>query len=196
MDAQEYIIADNDIITTEMPTDEEIIEAVKNRDCIEPEEEDPYRPISLADALKFISGILTFLEQQPDGSFKVDDSFVRNLGKLKKESPQINEEKISRREHGRERKRGRGQGRENKRGKSNTVLEREVKILAQLPAPPDFNYLKHNIPLHQNFTRLPPAFSDKILPHMYIQSKNASVVGRSWSPLVLDELKIWLEIIV
>ncbi|CAG8495365.1 4859_t:CDS:1, partial [Gigaspora rosea] len=39
MDAQEYVISDNNLITTEMPTDEEIIEAIKNRDCIEPEEE-------------------------------------------------------------------------------------------------------------------------------------------------------------
>ncbi|CAG8812092.1 473_t:CDS:2, partial [Gigaspora rosea] len=61
MDAQEYIIADNDIITTEMPTDEEIIEAIKNRDCIEPEEKDPRRPISLADALNFISRLINRL---------------------------------------------------------------------------------------------------------------------------------------
>ncbi|CAG8514475.1 21238_t:CDS:2, partial [Gigaspora rosea] len=72
-------------------------------------------------------------------------------------SPQINEEKISGKGRERGRERGRGQGRGNKRGKSILVLEREVKTLAQLPAPPDFNYLKHNIPLHQNFTRLPPA---------------------------------------
>ncbi|CAG8758508.1 3429_t:CDS:2, partial [Dentiscutata erythropus] len=84
MDAQKYLIADNDLITTEMPTDEEIIEAVKNLDCFKPEEEDPHRLISLAEALKFISGILTFLEQQPDSSFKADSSFVRNLRKLKK----------------------------------------------------------------------------------------------------------------
>ncbi|CAG8803565.1 6194_t:CDS:2, partial [Racocetra fulgida] len=39
MDMHEYIIADNDLITTEILTDEEIIEAVKNQDCIEPEDE-------------------------------------------------------------------------------------------------------------------------------------------------------------
>ncbi|CAG8518044.1 23229_t:CDS:2, partial [Gigaspora rosea] len=55
----------------------------------------------------------------------------------------------------------------------------EVKTLAQLPAPPDFNYLKHNIPLHQNFTRLPPAFPNKNI-----------------TPYVLDELKIWLGIVI
>ncbi|CAG8600491.1 15490_t:CDS:2 [Gigaspora rosea] len=85
MDAREYVIVNNNLITTEIPTNEEIIEVVKNRNCIEPEEEGSYKPISLAGALRFIHGILTFLEQQPDGSFKVDDSFIRNLGKLKKE---------------------------------------------------------------------------------------------------------------
>ncbi|CAG8764067.1 21545_t:CDS:2, partial [Racocetra persica] len=29
-----------------------------------------------------------------------------------------------------------------------------------LPVPPDFSYLKHNIPFHQGFIRLPPAFPD------------------------------------
>ncbi|CAG8730754.1 19982_t:CDS:2, partial [Racocetra persica] len=81
----EYVIADNNLITTEMPTDEEIIEAVKNRDCIEPDKEKLQKPISPVEALRFICGILTFLEEQPDGSFKVDDSLIQNLGKLKKE---------------------------------------------------------------------------------------------------------------
>ncbi|CAG8670967.1 9336_t:CDS:2, partial [Dentiscutata heterogama] len=84
MDAYEYVIADNNLITTEMPTDEEIIEAIKNRDCIEPDKESR-KPISPAKALRFICGILTFLEEQPDGSFKVDDSLIQNLEKLKKE---------------------------------------------------------------------------------------------------------------
>ncbi|CAG8823420.1 12186_t:CDS:2 [Gigaspora margarita] len=63
IDAQEYVISDNNLITTKIPTDEEIIEAIKNRDCIEPEEEGSCKPISLAEALRFIHGILTFLEQ-------------------------------------------------------------------------------------------------------------------------------------
>ncbi|CAG8810776.1 16778_t:CDS:1, partial [Racocetra fulgida] len=85
MDAHEYIIADNDLITTEIPTDEEIIEAVRNQDCIEPEDEGPKESISLVQALEFINGILSFLDQQPDGSFKVKDSLIHGLGKLKKE---------------------------------------------------------------------------------------------------------------
>ncbi|CAG8847022.1 16406_t:CDS:1, partial [Gigaspora margarita] len=85
IDAQEYVISNNNLIITKIPTDEEIIEAIKNHDCIEPEKESSCKPISLAEALRFICGILTFLEQQPDGSFKVDDSFIQNLGKLKKE---------------------------------------------------------------------------------------------------------------
>ncbi|CAG8724494.1 36397_t:CDS:1, partial [Racocetra persica] len=84
MDTYEYVIANNNLITTEIPTDKEIIEAVKNRDCIEPDEESR-KPISPVEALRFIHGILTFLEEQPDGSFKVDDSLIQNLGKLKKE---------------------------------------------------------------------------------------------------------------
>ncbi|CAG8770333.1 18816_t:CDS:2, partial [Gigaspora rosea] len=87
--------------------------------------------------------------------------------------------KISEREHKRGRRRGRGQGCRNKREKSNTVLKREVKTLAQLLAPPDFNYLKHNILFYQNFTRLLPAFSDKNI-----------------TQYTLDELKIWLEIVI
>ena len=35
--------------------------------------------------LQFVDGIVTFLEQQPDGDFIVDNSFVRGLSKLKKE---------------------------------------------------------------------------------------------------------------
>ncbi|CAG8824384.1 29922_t:CDS:1, partial [Gigaspora margarita] len=70
MDAHEYMISDNNLITTEMPTDKEIIEAIKNCDCIEPEEEGSCKLISLAEGLRFIRRILTFLEQQPDSSFK------------------------------------------------------------------------------------------------------------------------------
>ncbi|CAG8637544.1 2131_t:CDS:2, partial [Scutellospora calospora] len=36
---KEYVIADANLITTEMPNDDEIIEAVKNRECIEPGDE-------------------------------------------------------------------------------------------------------------------------------------------------------------
>ncbi|CAG8778527.1 4711_t:CDS:2, partial [Gigaspora rosea] len=85
MDAQEYVIANNNLIITEMPTDKEIIGAIRNRDCIEPEEESSCKQISHAEALRFIRGILTFLEQRPNGSFKVDESIIRHLGKLKKE---------------------------------------------------------------------------------------------------------------
>ncbi|CAG8738575.1 3220_t:CDS:2, partial [Racocetra fulgida] len=81
IDAHEYIIADNDLITTEIPTDEKIIEA----DCIKPEDEGPKESISLVQALGFINGILSFLDQQPDGSFKVEDSLIHGLGKFKKE---------------------------------------------------------------------------------------------------------------
>ena len=35
--------------------------------------------------ITFVDGIVTFLEQQPDGDFTVDNSFVRGLSKLKKE---------------------------------------------------------------------------------------------------------------
>ncbi|CAG8568807.1 12205_t:CDS:2 [Cetraspora pellucida] len=67
-----------------MSTNKEIIEAVKNCDCIEPNKESQ-KPISPAKALRFICGILTFLEEHLDRSFKVDDSLIQNLEKLKKE---------------------------------------------------------------------------------------------------------------
>ena len=85
MSAHQYIIADNDLIATEIPTDEEIIESVKNHECIEPEDESPKKLISFVQALEFIKGISSFLEQQPDGNFKVEDSFIRGLRQLKKE---------------------------------------------------------------------------------------------------------------
>ncbi|KAF0501345.1 hypothetical protein F8M41_020030 [Gigaspora margarita] len=85
MNAEEYITADNHLITTEMPNDEEIIEAIKNYECIEPEDEVTNKPIFFIQAFGFMNGILSFLEQQPDGSFNVDNSLIRNLAKLKKE---------------------------------------------------------------------------------------------------------------
>ncbi|CAG8660606.1 520_t:CDS:2, partial [Gigaspora rosea] len=85
MNAEEYMTVDNNLITNEMPTDEMIIEAVKNHKCIEPEDEVTTKPIFFIQALGFMNGILLFLKQQPDGTFNVDDSLIRNLGKLKKE---------------------------------------------------------------------------------------------------------------
>ena len=86
MDTREYVMADDKLIATEMPTDKEIIAAVTNRDCDEPEETVPApEPVSQAQASVFIDGILCFLEQQADGEFAVDDSFVRGLKKLRKE---------------------------------------------------------------------------------------------------------------
>ncbi|RIB19701.1 hypothetical protein C2G38_2181186 [Gigaspora rosea] len=37
---------------------------------------------------------------------------------------------------------------------------KKAQISAQLPVPPNFNYLKHNIPFYQGFIRLPPKFPD------------------------------------
>ncbi|KAF0520754.1 CENP-b protein 1 [Gigaspora margarita] len=85
MGAEEYVIADNDLITTKMPNDEEIIEAIKNCECIEPGDEVSNKLISSAQTLGFIDGILSFLEQQPDSSFCIDVSLIQNLGKLKKD---------------------------------------------------------------------------------------------------------------
>ncbi|CAG8702645.1 11109_t:CDS:1, partial [Dentiscutata heterogama] len=71
MSANEYVIADNNLITTEMPNDKEIIEAVKNQECIKLEEDEvTSKPISFIQALEFINRILLFLEQQPDGAFQ------------------------------------------------------------------------------------------------------------------------------
>ncbi|CAG8825498.1 18346_t:CDS:2, partial [Gigaspora margarita] len=82
---KEYITADNHLITTEMPNDEEIIEAIKNYECIEPENEITNKLISFIQAFGFMNRILLFLKQQPDSSLNVNDSLIRNLKKLKKE---------------------------------------------------------------------------------------------------------------
>ncbi|CAG8575458.1 14710_t:CDS:2 [Racocetra fulgida] len=85
IDAEEYISADNSLITTEILDNEEIIDAVKNCEYIELKDEVINKPISFIEALRFIDRILSFLEQQLDGSFNVDDSFIHNLEKLIKE---------------------------------------------------------------------------------------------------------------
>ena len=85
MDAQEYVMIDDNLIAG-IPTDEEIISVVKNCESNDSEDGDLVaEPVSYVQALDFINGIISFLEQQPDGDFTVDDSFIRGLGKLKKE---------------------------------------------------------------------------------------------------------------
>ncbi|CAG8803017.1 3562_t:CDS:1 [Gigaspora margarita] len=77
-------------------------------------------------------------------------------------SLQVNEEKI--------RGRGKGKGHRSRKEGNNIVSERKAQISAQLPIPPNFNYLKHNIPFHQGFIRLPPEFSDNnIFPYGLIR---------------------------
>ncbi|CAG8467120.1 27896_t:CDS:2, partial [Racocetra persica] len=85
INAKEYVNSDNNLITTEVLNDDEIIEAVKNHECIEPEDEISNKSISFAQSLGFIDRILLFFEQQPDGTFKIDDTLIQNLEKLKKE---------------------------------------------------------------------------------------------------------------
>ncbi|CAG8652945.1 15501_t:CDS:2, partial [Racocetra persica] len=85
MNAEEYVNSNNNLITTEVLNDDKIIEAVKNHECIEPENEISNKPISFAQALEFIDKILLFFEQQPDSTFKIDNALIQNLGKLKKE---------------------------------------------------------------------------------------------------------------
>ncbi|CAG8715408.1 18549_t:CDS:1, partial [Racocetra fulgida] len=58
-----------------------------------------------------------------------------------------------------EKARGREKGRKSREGK-NIALEKKAKISAQLPVPPVFSYLEHNVPFHQGFIRLLPAFPD------------------------------------
>ncbi|CAG8637966.1 14876_t:CDS:2 [Cetraspora pellucida] len=76
---------------------------------------------------------------------------------------------------------------------------------------------EHNVLFHQGFVRLLSAFSNNnITPYRlirlffsqtilntiltntneYMQSKNAGIAEHSWSSLTLDELKIWLGIII
>ena len=41
--------------------------------------------VTIAKQFKIADGIVSFLKQQSDGDFTVDNSFIRGLGKLKKE---------------------------------------------------------------------------------------------------------------
>ncbi|CAG8540523.1 5881_t:CDS:2, partial [Dentiscutata heterogama] len=82
----EYVIADNNLITTEMPNNKEIIKAIKNRECIELEEDEvTSKPISFTQDLEFINGILLFLKQQSNRAFQVNESLIQNLKRLKKD---------------------------------------------------------------------------------------------------------------
>ena len=86
MDAEEYVVIDDNVTAREIPTDEEIVSIVKNCESNESDDGDlETEPLSYAQAITFVDGIVTFLEQQPDGDFIVDNSFVRGLSKLKKE---------------------------------------------------------------------------------------------------------------
>ena len=68
------------------PTDEEIVSIVKNCESNGSDDENlETEPVSYAHAITFVDGIITFLEQQPDGDFIVDNFLVRSLSKLKKE---------------------------------------------------------------------------------------------------------------
>ncbi|CAG8583084.1 6890_t:CDS:2 [Paraglomus brasilianum] len=65
--------------------DEEIVSIVKNCESNESEDGDlETEPVSYAQAITFVDGIVSFLQQQPDGDFTIDNSFVQGLSKLKK----------------------------------------------------------------------------------------------------------------
>ncbi|CAG8524403.1 10978_t:CDS:1, partial [Dentiscutata heterogama] len=80
---EDYINSDNKLITTEISDNSKIIEAVKNYECIKLEEKASNKSIFFAQALEFIDGILLFFEQQLDGIFKIDNTLICNLEKLK-----------------------------------------------------------------------------------------------------------------
>ena len=65
MDAEEYMVIDDNVTAREIPTDEEIVSIVKNCDDGDLETV----PLSYAQVITFVDGIVTFLEQQPDGDF-------------------------------------------------------------------------------------------------------------------------------
>ncbi|CAG8631235.1 7350_t:CDS:1, partial [Cetraspora pellucida] len=156
-----------------------------------------------------------FFSQTPDEFFENDDfDSDANIVELTNKTDaitldnknQLNKEKAKkkRKEHG------------NKEEK-NMALEKKAKIFKQLPVLSNFSYLKHNVSFHQGFIQLASVFPDNNISsyelirlfflqtisntiltntNEYAQSKYASLVKRSWLLLTLDELKIWLGIVI
>ncbi|CAG8636012.1 1293_t:CDS:1, partial [Scutellospora calospora] len=60
--AEEYVIADTNLITTKIPNNDEIIEAIKNRKCIKLGDKVLNKLIFFTEALEFINRILLFHE--------------------------------------------------------------------------------------------------------------------------------------
>ena len=70
MDAEEYMVIDDNVTAREIPTDEEIVSIVKNCESNESDDGDSEtEPLSYAQVITFVDGIVAFLEQQPDGDF-------------------------------------------------------------------------------------------------------------------------------
>jgi hypothetical protein len=129
--------------------------------------------------------------------------------------PSINNR--GRRGRGRGERRSRGRRGRGQSGRISTASRRQAEILAALPILPDFTPFVRDVPYHQGFARLPQAlpgrdtilhgliglfFSQHILATIvintneYAQSKNAGIGGREWTELTLDELKIWMGILL
>lgn len=83
MQAENFIEADHSVETDIMPSDDEIITAVLDRDCNEDDENEPEVRISYKEVITSINNILHFIDQE-DG-FKVDGSFVQKLNSFKKD---------------------------------------------------------------------------------------------------------------
>ncbi|CAG8615586.1 9663_t:CDS:2 [Cetraspora pellucida] len=83
MQAENFIKADHSIEMDIMPSDNEIITAILDRDCNEDDENEPEVHISYKEVITSINNILHFIDQED--RFKVDRSFVQKLNRFKKD---------------------------------------------------------------------------------------------------------------
>ncbi|CAG8626254.1 1940_t:CDS:2 [Acaulospora morrowiae] len=171
------------------------------------------------------------LLEDSDGDIVDNEEYTEGLDNIvdELEQLQVNEKKSRGREDRVREGRARGnrarkdraggngaRGHQSKGGRNNTALNK-TEISAQLPVPPDFVPLEHNLPYHRSYVKLPLAFPDRnITPYglirlffsqtilntivtntnKYAQLKNAGTIGRDWTNLTLNELKTWLGIVI
>ncbi|CAG8698995.1 19887_t:CDS:2 [Cetraspora pellucida] len=83
---------------------------------------------------------------------------------------------------------------QNKGKKNSSSSGKKAAIYVQLPKPPSFDALVHNISYHKGYIIILTTIISNT--NEYAQIKNANAMGRVWTLLTLDELKIWLEIVI
>src|SRR6185369_16245937 len=87
INAEEFVYCDDNEITTEMPTNEEILKAVLTNNQQEETEEplDPLPPVTHNEAIESYEKVILYLEQQ-ENYFGMKQKELKFLKKLKKEA--------------------------------------------------------------------------------------------------------------